>query len=256
MKQNNLITSVAQQCEVNPAELEEVLFKTVLPSGNKPEHLMAFLAVAKQFKLNPITKEIWAFPDNKGGITTSISVDGYIKIMNNHPQFERIEFGREADDKGKVISATARIYRKDRTHPTEVTEYLSDCYNERSPAWKNYPNRMLRQAAMKQAIRLCFGITGLDGEFDENGATVEPNPPDNEPFIEAKANPVFERCKAQFEEAKNRNGYENARRMAREASNNKQLSKDEITALTQLMTQTEDRLGLIPETDESEAVVA
>jgi hypothetical protein len=109
---------------------------------------------------------------------------------------------------------------------------------------------------MKQAIRLCFGITGLDGEFDENGATVEPNPPDNEPFIEAKANPVFERCKAQFEEAKNRNGYENARRMAREASNHKQLSKDEITALTQLMTQTEDRLGLIPETDESETVVA
>jgi len=44
--------------------------------------------------------------------------------------------------------------------------------------------------------------------------------------------------------------------MAREASNHKQLSKDEITALTQLMTQTEDRLGLIPETDESEAVVA
>jgi hypothetical protein len=113
---------------------------------------------------------------------------------------------------------------------------------------------MLRQAAMKQAIRLCFGITGLDAEFDENGETVEPNQP--EPFIEVKSNPVFERCKAQFEEAKNRNGYENARRMAREASNHKQLSKDEITTLTQLMTQTEDRLGLIPETDESEAVVA
>jgi hypothetical protein len=113
---------------------------------------------------------------------------------------------------------------------------------------------MLRQAAMKQAIRLCFGITGLDGEFDENGETVEPNPP--EPFIEAKSNPVFERCKAQFEEAKNRNGYENARRMAREASNHKQLSQEEIKALTQLMTLTEDRLGLIPETNESQAVVA
>ena len=251
---NELIKSVASELGVDQNTLHEVLSKSILPTGTKQEHLMAFLAVAKQFKLNPITKEIWAFPDNKGGITTSISVDGYIKIMNNHPQFERIEFGREADEKGKVISATARIYRKDRTHPTEVTEYLSDCFNEQSKAWKNYPNRMLRQAAMKQAIRLCFGITGLDAEFDENGDTAEPNPP--EPFIEAKSNPVFERCKAQFEEAKNRNGYENARRMAREASNHKQLSKDEITALTQLMTQTEDRLGLIPETDESEAVVA
>ena len=45
---------------------------------------------------------------------------------------------------------------------------------------------------MKQAIRLCFGIAGLDAEFDENGETAEPNPP--EPFIEAKNNPVFERC--------------------------------------------------------------
>ena len=44
--------------------------------------------------------------------------------------------------------------------------------------------------------------------------------------------------------------------MAREATNQKQLSQEEIKALTQLMTQTEDRLGLIPETDESEAVVA
>ena len=103
---------------------------------------------------------------------------------------------------------------------------------------------------------MCFGITGLDGEFDENGETVEPNPPNNEPFLEAKANPVFERCKEQFEGANNRNGYENARLMAREASNHKQLSKDEITVLTQLMTQTEDRLGLIPEADETEAVVA
>jgi len=253
---NELIKSVASELGVDQNTLHEVLSKSILPTGTKQEHLVAFLTIAKQFKLNPVTKEIWAFPDNKGGITTSISVDGYIKIMNNHPQFERIEFGREADDKGKVISATARIYRKDRTHPTEVTEYLSDCYNERSPAWKNYPNRMLRQAAMKQAIRLCFGITGLGGEFDETGETIEPDPPDNEPFIEAKSNPVFERCKAQFEEAKSRNGYENARRMAREASNHKQLSKDEITLLTQLMTQTEDRLGLIPETDESEAVVA
>ena len=253
---NELIKSVASELGVDQNTLHEVLSKSILPTGTKQEHLVAFLTIAKQFKLNPVTKEIWAFPDNKGGITTSISVDGYIKIMNNHPQFERIEFGREADEKGHPISFTARIYRKDRKYPTEVTEYFSDCFVETNKNWKKSPNKMLRWAAMKQCVRLCFGITGLGGEFDETGETIEPDPPDNEPFIEAKANPVFERCKAQFEEAKNRNGYENARRMAREASNHKQLSKDEITALTQLMTQTEDRLGLIPETDESEAVVA
>ena len=79
MTEKNLIAQVAQQCQVKPEELQEVLSKTVLPTGTKPEHLMAFLAVAKQHNLNPLTREIYAFPAKSGGISVVMSVDGWTK---------------------------------------------------------------------------------------------------------------------------------------------------------------------------------
>jgi hypothetical protein len=235
---NELIKSVASELGVDQNTLHEVLSKSILPTGTKQEHLVAFLTIAKQFKLNPVTKEIWAFPDNKGGITTSISVDGYIKIMNNHPQFERIEFGREADDKGKVISATARIYRKDRTHPTEVTEYLSDCYNERSPAWKNYPNRMLRQAAMKQAIRLAFGLSGI---------TPEPDAQEEEPPAPKVINPegsqTFFLLKEQFESCQSQEALEEANSLANAYAKRGDLKKGEVDRLKLIQKQVEQEIA-------------
>ena len=235
---NELIKSVASELGVDQNTLHEVLSKSILPTGTKQEHLVAFLTIAKQFKLNPVTKEIWAFPDNKGGITTSISVDGYIKIMNNHPQFERIEFGREADDKGKVISATARIYRKDRTHPTEVTEYLSDCYNERSPAWKNYPNRMLRQAAMKQAIRLAFGLSGI---------TPEPDAQEEEPPAPKVINPegsqAFFLLKEQFESCQTQEALEEANSLANAYAKRGDLKNGEVDRLKLIQKQVEQEIA-------------
>ena len=97
MSNDNLLVQVAQQCAIEPAELQEVLMKTVLPTGTKPEHLMAFLAVAKQHNLNPLTREIYAFPAKSGGISVVMSVDGWNKIMNQHPQFDGIEFNQTAD---------------------------------------------------------------------------------------------------------------------------------------------------------------
>ena len=160
MSNDNLLVQVAQQCAIEPAELQEVLMKTVMPNNSKPENVTAFLAVAKQHNLNPLTREIYAFPAKSGGISVVMSVDGWNKIMNQHPQFDGIEFNHSTDEKGQVISVTATIYRKDRQRPTVVTEFLSEC-NTGSQPWKQYPSRMLRHAAMKQAIRLAFGLSGI-----------------------------------------------------------------------------------------------
>jgi hypothetical protein len=63
-------------------------------------------------------------------------------------------------------SCTCIIYRKDRSHPVKVTEYLSECKRGTQP-WQSHPKRMLRHKAMIQCARLAFGYVGI---FDQDEA--------------------------------------------------------------------------------------
>ena len=56
--------------------------------------------------------------------------------------------------------------RKDRSHPTIVTEYLAECKMTTEP-WKKYPKRMLRHKAFIQCARMAFGFSGI---YDEDEA--------------------------------------------------------------------------------------
>lgn len=139
----------------NGAELIATLKATAFKGSVQVSdaQMTALMVVANQYGLNPWTKEIYAFPD-KGGIVPVVGVDGWGRIINDHPQFDGIEF--EQDDK----SCTAIIYRKDRTRPTKVTEYMAECGRNTGP-WMSHPKRMLRHKAMIQCARLAFGYGGI-----------------------------------------------------------------------------------------------
>lgn len=144
---------------VSNESLQATLLNTVFKGANY-DQLVSLVIVANQYGLNPFTKEIYAFP-SKGSITPIVSVDGWSRIINDNPQCDGIQF--EQDD----TSATCKIYRKDRTHPTIVTEYLSECEMTNSPVWKKYPKRMLRHKALIQCARIAFGFSGI---YDEDEA--------------------------------------------------------------------------------------
>lgn len=127
--------------------------------------MTALMVVANQYKLNPWTKEIYAFADQHRGIVPVVGVDGWSRIINEHPQFDGIEF--EQDDE----KCTCIIFRKDRSHPTKVTEYISECRRNTGP-WKSHPKRMLRHKALIQAARIAFGYTGIYDQ-DEAEAIVD-----------------------------------------------------------------------------------
>ena len=55
------------------------------------------------------------------------------------------------------------VYRKDRSRPTKVTEYFAECARATEP-WKQFPRRMLRHKAVKEAVRVAFGISGITDE--------------------------------------------------------------------------------------------
>lgn len=141
-------------------ELVNVLKATAFKGQVSDAQMTALLIVANQYGLNPWTKEIYAFPDKNNGIVPVVGVDGWSRIINEHPQFDGLEF--KQDDE----SCTCIIHRKDRSHPVSVTEYMSECKRGAGP-WVSHPKRMLRHKALIQAARLAFGYTGI---FDQDEA--------------------------------------------------------------------------------------
>lgn len=152
---------MATRLQVDPAKLHDTLKNTVFKGANDHE-LLALAVVANAYNLNPLTKEIYAFP-SKGGIAPIVSIDGWIRITNDHPQFDGIEFEYQDDQAGRPVSCTAVIYRKDRSRPAKVTEYFSECSRGTEP-WKQFPRRMLRHKALKECSRIAFGFSGITDE--------------------------------------------------------------------------------------------
>lgn len=143
-------------------ELMNTLKNTAFKGGNvTDEQFTALLIVANQYGLNPWTKEIYAFPD-KGGIVPVVGVDGWARIINEHPQFDGMEFNYDKDEG----ACTCKIYRKDRNHPTIVTEYMGECKRNTQP-WQSHPTRMLRHKSLIQCARMAFGFAGI---FDQDEA--------------------------------------------------------------------------------------
>ncbi|WP_241626815.1 phage recombination protein Bet [Rosenbergiella epipactidis] len=143
-------------------ELMNTLKNTAFKGGNvTDEQFTALLIVANQYGLNPWTKEIYAFPD-KGGIVPVVGVDGWARIINEHPQFDGMGFNYDKDEG----ACTCKIYRKDRNHPTIVTEYMGECKRNTQP-WQSHPTRMLRHKSLIQCARMAFGFAGI---FDQDEA--------------------------------------------------------------------------------------
>lgn len=152
---------LASRLSVEPEKMLTTLKATVCNKATN-EEIMAFCIVANEYGLNPFLKELYAFPAKGGGIVPVVSIDGWARIINDHPQFDGIEFSEKHDEKGKLFSITCRIHRKDRKHPTEVTEFLSECYRNTEP-WK-MESRMLRHKALIQCARYAFGFSGIHDE--------------------------------------------------------------------------------------------
>lgn len=160
-----LLAYMADKYALNPDEFAKTVRMTCgLPKAT-PEEFAAFLIVAKEYNLNPLTKEIYAFPGKGGGIVPIVSIDGWVNLVNSHRACDGFEFEMEHAEDGELVSCTCRMFRKDRSHPIAVTEYLSECIRNTEP-WK-MRHRMLRHKAMIQAARYAFGFSGI---YDEDEA--------------------------------------------------------------------------------------
>lgn len=172
-----LIASMATRLSVDAGDVEELVMNTLMKAKgqngtvSRPEFI-TFMAIANEYRLNPINKEIYAFA-NRGAIQPIVSIDGWLKIINSNTHFDGMEFTDQLDDDGVISAVTCRIYRKDRSRAIEVTEYLSECQGTSEP-WKKWPARMLRHKATIQCARYAFGLAGImDPDEAERTQSVE-----------------------------------------------------------------------------------
>ena len=160
-KKISIIEKMATRYSVDADKMLGTLKATAFKGEITNEQMMALFIVADQYGLNPWTKEIYAFPDQRNGIVPVVGVDGWARIINTHDQFDGMDFEQDEE------SCTCTIYRKDRGHPIRVTEYLAECIRPSVGPWKSHPKRMLRHKAMIQCARLAFGYVGI---YDQDEA--------------------------------------------------------------------------------------
>lgn len=177
-----LVRRMAQRFGVDETKLLSTLKNTAFRVKNGEatnEQMMALMVVADQYRLNPFTKEIYAFPDKQNGIVPVVGVDGWSRIINEHPEFDGMDF-RQSEDIVTMEGAKpcpewieCVMYRKDRQHPIVVREYLDECYREPftgqgkngsyqvTGPWQTHTKRFLRHKTMIQASRIAFGFAGI-----------------------------------------------------------------------------------------------
>lgn len=194
-------------------ELYNVLKATAFKGDVSDAQLSALLIVANQYKLNPWTKEIYAFPDKKNGIIPVVSIDGWARIINSNSAFDGMTFNfsdemvtMEGANSPAPAWTECVIHRKDRAHPTVIREYLDEVYKAPfkpkdggyvvAGPWQTHPKRFSRHKAMIQCARMAFGFGGIYDD-DEASRIAESSPAPMKSIdpetgeIKAKALPVY-----------------------------------------------------------------
>jgi hypothetical protein len=169
-----VVATMAQKFNMRPEAFEATVRATCSPAPKRDqeavpltrEEFAAFILVANHYDLNPLTREIFAYPKRGGGIVPVVSIDGWVNLINRQPACDGWDMVADLDKNGFLKSYTCTMYRKDRAHPCVVTEFLSECFRDTEP-WKMMKNRMLRHKALVQSGRYAFGFAGI---YDEDEA--------------------------------------------------------------------------------------
>jgi len=128
------------------------------------KEVFTFLNMCKYLKLNPFLKEIYLIKYKDSPATFVISYQTLLKRAEENVNFN----GYETEVKGEIpnMSATATVYRKDRSYPVKITVNYSEAVKtimdrktgELRPTtmWKNMPEWMLRKVALARALKEAF----------------------------------------------------------------------------------------------------
>ena len=167
---SQLFKDFGEKYHVEPWTVGILLQRTAFRQESSREitkaEMIVLLIVAATYNLNPFTREIYAVADFDR-IIPVVGVDGWSRMINSQASFDGMEFKySETNVKMSDLAqdcydwAECYIYRKDRSHPVVVREYLEENYLD-TAQWNGKTRRMLRHKAMIQCARYAFGFVGI-----------------------------------------------------------------------------------------------
>lgn len=209
---NNQLTETKGDFLTNPQLLNSGIIRKYLdPQGKaSDEELAYFIAQAKAQNLNPFTKEIYFIKYGNQPAQVVTAKSAFEKKADSHPQFDGKEAGviylMDGEIKyskgafipkgAEILGGWAKVYRKDRTYPTETEVSFEEYNNSKIRArvkeltqqgkdvtypvmnsygkaigennWDTMPCVMIRKVALVSAYREAFPAElGASYEADE-----------------------------------------------------------------------------------------
>ena len=157
----NLQQSLEQTAQVLNIDVDELRLWLEQHQGVTPYNQIQLLRLDKKHLLDPLSDEV-SLIETKEGYVPFITIDGWAKLINEHPQFAGMSL-REPQDMSHQLPEwmECTIYRNDRILPIVVKEYLEEVMTNH-PSWQQMPRRMLRHRVIQQCARLAFGINASD----------------------------------------------------------------------------------------------
>ena len=143
---------------------QEIVEYISTDSSVTEKEVFAFLNMCKYLKLNPFLKEIYLIKYKDSPATFVISYQTLLKRAEENKNFD----GYETEVKGEIpnMTATATVYRKDRSYPVKITVNYSEAVKtvldrqtrglRPTTMWKNMPEWMLRKVTLARALKEAF----------------------------------------------------------------------------------------------------
>jgi hypothetical protein len=132
--------------------------------------LISLIYMMKRYNLNPLIEEVSVLKNTDGTTHAFITIDGWTKIINQHPQYAGMSLRESTEEKeGIPVWMECCIYRNDRILPIVIKEYFDEVKTDHV-SWKLSPKRMLRHRTIQQCARLAFSVSLP--EFVPKSATI------------------------------------------------------------------------------------
>jgi phage recombination protein Bet len=148
---------------------KQKLLKNTVAAGTTDVEFAMFRELCIATGLNPFRREIWCIvTESARGRQVQImtGINGYFQVANSHPQFDGLEWEVERTEKGALVSATAKVWRKDRRLPS-VGRALWKEFSKPYGNWKSMEEHMLLKCAKAIALREAFPQE-LGGTYTED----------------------------------------------------------------------------------------
>jgi hypothetical protein len=157
-----LSTAINTLCQTLGLDPEEIQLWLDQHLGVPLYPQVQLLRLANKYQLDLLSDEIALLQNQDQTYQPFITIDGWSKLINNHPQYAGMSL-RDSTEliDGIPASMECTIYRNDRILPIVIKEYLEEVRTDH-PSWQQMPRRMLRHRVIQQCARLALGISSCE----------------------------------------------------------------------------------------------